>query len=144
MAQRFNRGCRMCGTLTREPNGFCEKHQANANDVRNLHNKQRMENDPVWKLYGYRWELYKRALRAQGNLQCQRLVGGIQCLQMVDIFHHLFSPRVRPDLMYESSNVVGVCREHHPTTEGSPEWVLNKDYVPTIMTPMVTYIRSDQ
>lgn len=136
MAQRFNRACRFsgCGVLTREPNGFCEKHQVNANDVRNAHNKQRMATDPVWKMYGWRWQLLKKMLRVQGWVMCQRLINGVQCMQMAELYHHIWSPRVRPDLMYAPENICGLCREHHPDSEGTPEWIAGHDYVPTVMT----------
>jgi len=93
-----------------------------------------MENDPVWALYGYRWTLLKKAIRAQGYVQCQRIINGVQCWNMAEIYHHIWSPRVRPDLAYEPLNVCGVCRDHHPSSEGTPEWVAGKDYVPTVMT----------
>jgi len=133
VAQRFSKGCRKCGAPTRDVRGFCEKHIENSNDAANLRSKIRRENDPVWELYGYRWECFKKALRAQGWVQCQRIINGVRCYNMADIYHHIWSPRQRPDLMYVPANVCGVCRDHHPTTEGSPEWVANKDYVPTVM-----------
>jgi hypothetical protein len=135
MADRFQKTCRQpgCGTLTRDASGYCEKHTAHVNDARNMRNKMRMENDPVWELYGYRWTLLRKAIRAQGWVQCQRIINGVRCLQMADIYHHLWSPRTRPDLAYVPDNICGVCREHHPVTEGSPEWIANKDYIPTVM-----------
>ena len=134
MALRFSKGCRKCGTPTRDVSGFCEKHLVNKNDAANAWSKMRLENDPVWALYGYRWQCFKKALRAQGWIQCQRIINGAQCTAMADIYHHIFSPRVRPDLVYVPENVCGVCREHHPASEGTPEWIANKDYVPTVMT----------
>lgn len=133
MAQRFAKGCRTCGALTRDVSGFCEKHLANKTETANEWSKIRRENDPVWELYGWRWTCFRAALRAQGWIQCQRIIDRVQCAQMSDIYHHIWSPRVRPDLTYVPENVCGLCREHHPASEGTPEWVAGKDYVQTVM-----------
>jgi hypothetical protein len=74
-------------------------------------------------------------LRGRGNVICQKIENGKQCTRPVEIFHHIISPRENPALMYDPRNIVGVCRQHHPPTEGEPKENLprlREIYVPTI------------
>jgi len=120
MPNRFQRCCRQpgCTVLTRDASGFCTAHVAHAGDVDRLRSRMRRENDPIWSaLYGWRWQQFKEYMRVQGYVGCQRR----GCMQIAEIYHHLWSPRVHPELMYVPSNVVGVCRAHHPSTESDPD-----------------------
>lgn len=74
-------------------------------------------------------------LKMQGNVICQRVVNGHRCETPTKIFHHLISPKVRPDLMYDYRNVIGLCQPHHPPDEGTPHWKPEIDFSPTIYRP---------
>ena len=71
---------------------------------------------------------------------------GVRCTHPVEKRHHIISPRERPDLMYHAgpieyngvhlhSQIVGVCSQHHPVTEGEPKENLPRLaelYVPSV------------
>src|ERR1700691_391465 len=123
MPTRFQACCLEpgCTVRTAERGGYCNAHRANNSRTaaRREYDHERKK-DSVWQLYGPAWVTFKNALRANGNVICQRLVDGSRCRRATEIFHHIFSPRTRPDLMYTPRFVVGVCRQHHPPTEGEP------------------------
>jgi hypothetical protein len=137
MAQRLFRYCRErgCNERTNNANGWCDKHQNDNSYQRSRAAYQaNRKHDPVWKLYRcVQWtKRFRNHFLASGNVICQRIIDGQRCNRPVDDLHHLISPRVRPDLMYSPQNVVGLCEGHHITTEGTPHWKPNVDYVPTI------------
>jgi hypothetical protein len=152
MASRFFTYCRQAGCTERHNNagGYCAKHRGNntsfrARQQRALDSKK---NDPVWKLYAcVAWtKRFRDAFFGHGNTVCQRLVDGVRCRYRVEILHHIISPRERADLMYHAgpveyngivlhSQIAGVCRQHHPNSEGEPKENLPhlaEIYVPTV------------
>ena len=139
MPLRLQKYCREsgCPERTNHRTGWCEKHRTNNSFLRNRAERSAASkrNDPVWKLYGPPWTRFKQAFFGHGNSICQRIVDGQRCGRATEILHHLISPKQRPDLMYTPTNVVGVCRQHHPPTEGEPKENLDRldeIYVPTI------------
>jgi 5-methylcytosine-specific restriction protein A len=135
MPERFPRRCNEPGCLTKttDRSGYCEAHRKdNARSrTRAVYDAER-HSDPVYRLYNSAtWERFKTMLRGRGNVLCQRLIHGRQCMRPVEIFHHLASPREKPELMYSPGNVIGLCRQCHPPDEGTPWWVEGKDYVAT-------------
>jgi 5-methylcytosine-specific restriction protein A len=138
MGERFQRRCNEpgCTTRTADRSGYCPKHVADNTRKRQraLYDAERHK-DPISKGYNVIWDRIKTMLRNRGNVICQRIVDGQQCRMPVEIFHHLISPRENPALMYDWQNIVGVCRQHHPPTEGEPKENLPRlaeIYVPTI------------
>jgi hypothetical protein len=139
MADRIPRICRQYGCFerTRDRSGFCAAHATSnyVTDARKRFDHVRAK-DPVWRLYNHTaWRRFKASLSGNGNVLCQRIENGRRCNRLVEIWHHIISPKVRPDLMYTASNVVGVCRQHHPTTEGEPPENLGRlaeIYIPTV------------
>jgi hypothetical protein len=137
MAQATVKICAEPGCFTRTRERYCEAHaKDNASTrARRARDKDR-KGDNVWKLYNCQaWERFKQSFAGAGNVVCQRIVNGERCRYPTEIHHHLISPRVRPSLMYSYSNCVGVCRQHHPVTEGEPAENLAKlaeIYIPTI------------
>jgi hypothetical protein len=138
MPHRQFRYCRErgCSERTNHPSGWCPNHQSSNSylKARAEHDAQR-KTDPIWKLYGAPWRRFKLAFQSWGNVICQRIENGDRCTRPMEILHHIISPRENPSLMYTPSNVVGVCRQHHPTTEGEPKenlLRLREIYVPTI------------
>src|SRR5712692_150394 len=111
MPNRLPQQCheRSCYKSTTAKSGYCADHEKN-NSV-----KQRerayyasRQNDPVHCMYTdprYGWETFRTALMANGNVFCQRIIAGERCTELVAIFHHLISPRVRPELFTVPSNV---------------------------------------
>jgi len=94
---------------------------------------QERKHDAVSKLYNCAaWIKLKQLLRNRGNVICQRIVDGEQCTRLAEINHHLISPRVDMRQMYNPRNIVGVCRQCHPTEEGTPDWIEGRDYVATV------------
>ena len=139
MPNRFFSYCKEPGCTVRHNNagGYCDTHRGNnsvfhARQQRALDSKK---NDPTWKMYGAPWQRFCKHFEGSGNVICQRIVDGQRCTHPVEVRHHIVSPRERPDLMYTPSNVVGVCRQHHPPTEGEPKENLVRlaeIYVPTV------------
>lgn len=135
MPERFQRVCREGGCMVRtnSRSGYCLNHEKDNTQKqwRAIYDKERHA-DPVQKLYtGIAWERIKNMLRARGNVICQRR----GCMHFVEIYHHIISPREDPTLMYAPRNIVGVCRQHHPNTEGEPKenlGRLDEVYRPTI------------
>jgi hypothetical protein len=119
-----------CGQCTRNDNGYCDAHQ-----LKNITTEyQRVRSkDETNHLYGCaRWYRLRRMILEQ-NYQCQRLVGFEQCTNLARVVHHLVSPRERPDLMYDPKNMAALCDGCHPGgTAGTPDWIVGRDYVPTI------------
>ena len=134
MPERFLRHCRepLCDERTNRRSGFCELHRRNnyAIEARKKIDHHRKRSDDTWKLYGGRWEIFKSALLLQGNSICARIIDGKQCHVPVEIFHHLISPKNRPDLMFRRDNVIPLCRQHHPIAD-TPDWKPGVDFVPT-------------
>jgi len=126
MPARFHRYCRERGCSERhnDASGFCSKHRENNSIflVRKQRDAERKKGDPIWHLYNCAaWPRFRGAFFGYGNVICQRIVDGQRCRFPVEILHHIHSPRQRPDLMYSPSNVRGVCRQHHPNSEGEPK-----------------------
>jgi hypothetical protein len=109
-----------------EPGGWkCAKHKAEAQQ---RHDQQSAERR---KRYPAAWDKFRAALKAHGNVICAKLTDGQQCTSPVEIFHHLQSAQKRPDLMYTPSNVIPLCRSHHPKDDGTPHWKEGIDFVAT-------------
>jgi len=65
-----------------------------------------------------RWKKFRQwFLRL--NPVCQRVIDGVRCERIADTVHHLLSPRQRPDLFIDATNVKAVCRAHHHHGEGA-------------------------
>jgi len=78
-----------------------------------------------------RWKVF-RGWCLRLNPICQRILkDGTQCRYPSKIGHHLWSPRVRPDLFTDPKNVVMVCEFCHPNEEGTPWWRPGKEFVET-------------
>jgi 5-methylcytosine-specific restriction enzyme A len=107
-----------CPELVTHPAMMCEKHAAQkAQAERDARNS-----DVVMKWYRtQRWERIKIYMRSLNPL-CQRICdNGQRCIYPSAILHHIISPRVRPDLMYDAENLICVCEDHHPNTEGEED-----------------------
>src|ERR1700730_14328179 len=121
MGDRFQKRCNEpgCPERTSESSGYCPKHLTD-----NTRKRQRAVFDKARhsttesRMYNVVWDRLKTMVWNRGNEICQRIVDGKQCRTPVEIFHHLISPRENSRLMYDWRNIVGVCRQHHPPTEG--------------------------
>lgn len=139
MPERLYRYCRErgCNERTNHQTGWCAKHQTdNAYFKTRAAQDAKRKKDPVWKLYGVAWRRFRLAFAGWGNVICQRIEHGERCRRPVEIYHHIVSPHEKPSLMYEPTNVVGVCRQHHPPTEGEPKENLTRlaeIYAPTVL-----------
>jgi hypothetical protein len=113
-----------CPELVTE--GRCAKHT----EQHKRAEQDRRNADEVMKVYHTkRWERFKMYMRSRNPL-CQRILdNGKQCEQFSKILHHIISPRVRPDLMFDAANILCVCQAHHPSTEGEED---PSRYVPTV------------
>ena len=135
MGERFQRICLEPGCTNRTANrgGYCDQHQLdNSRKRRTAEYDKLRHTDVVSKMYNATWDRLKTMLRNRGNVICQKLEGGKRCTRVVEIYHHLISPRENPSMMYAPKNVVGVCRQHHPPDDGTPWWKEGVDYVATI------------
>lgn len=137
MPQRFSKYCRYSGCKERHRNAgaYCDKHKDTVVVAQWQRQTERRKRDKIWKLYNcVAWPRFKQAFAAAGNVICQRIVDGRQCSQPVEIHHHILPPQTHPGLMYTFSNVVAVCRQHHPNETGEPKENLPRlaeIYVPT-------------
>ena len=125
--------CQDCRRNPAEPRSTrCADCAAKHKATTARYNSQRMA-DPVWKLYQCAaWDNFRKVMRANGNIFCQRIEDGIRCERPATVGHHLVSPRDDRSLVYNHNNVVMVCAHHHPREAGdSPD----NEYVPTLMTP---------
>jgi hypothetical protein len=122
---------RLCGKASvAGGRGFCAAHVTSnsLNDARAFARKH----DEVSKRYGREpWPSFRQTMIGQNPI-CQRIMkDGTQCRQPARVVHHLWSPRVRPDLFVDPNNVVCVCANDHPNDEGTPWWRPGVDYVET-------------
>jgi hypothetical protein len=149
MPGHFFKHCPQCGTRHNGASAYCAAHVKN-NAAFNERQKRALaskKNDPIWRLYNCTaWPRLIKHFEGSGNVICQRLVDGVRCTAPVEKRHHIISPRERPDLMYHvtaieyngmhlHSQIVGVCAQHHPVTEGEPKENLPhlaKIYVPSV------------
>lgn len=89
----------------------------------------------------YKTTAWKRLSQVMRRLNpiCQRIPAtglykpGEQCHAPAALVHHIISPRQRPDLFLVPSNLICSCEQCHPDTEGTPDWVVGKDYVATVL-----------
>ena len=95
-----------------------EKHSGEINDL--------------YRLHKYGWGKFCASLKAQGNIICQKITDGVRCQNLAAISHHLISPKENRELFLSPSNVIRLCRDHHPDSPGTPHWKVGVDYVPTI------------
>ena len=119
-----------CGNRTRNEKGYCDVHVHKNMTTDYQHERCK---DIVDKLYGCaRWYRLRRMVLEQ-NYQCQRFLGFEQCTKPSRVIHHLISPRERPELMYETTNLVALCDSCHPGgAAGTPDWQVGRDYVATV------------
>lgn len=120
--------CRERGCFQSQVQGspWCSKHaEAAAREDERIR-------DEVDKRYGRApWPSFRKMMLAQNPL-CQRIQkDGSQCHAPARICHHLISPRERPDLFVDPKNVVCLCENDHPPSEGTPLWREGKEYVAT-------------
>jgi hypothetical protein len=111
-----------CPEKTRNTNGYCAGHQQN--NTSTARQVQWRQDNPLYDTSRWR-NLQHKIIVA--DCFCRRIIAGVRCDRPSKIVHHLVSPRQRPDLMFVVSNLVAVCRDHHPNTEGS-DWVEGRDY----------------
>jgi hypothetical protein len=97
---------------------------------------ERRRNDEVRKMYAQaRWPKSQHHF-LNSNPMCQRLQpDGSPCRNGATLVHHLISPRQRPDLFVDPHNVVALCANCHPTSEGTPQWVAGRDYSVSVIEP---------
>jgi len=124
------RTCRQAGChqpAERDGGGFCKLH-ADKNDQRDQRNFAR-RHDEIGRMYSTARWINFRAWILRHRPLCQRIEGGVVCLKQGKILHHIFSPRVRPDLFVDPANVVVLCLHCHPPDEGTPWWKPGVDYI---------------
>lgn len=105
-----------------------------ANKRRLENNRFRKTNDPINRLYWLSaWKRFCRMVLNRNPI-CQRIIKGEQCREAARVIHHLISPRHRPDLFLEPTNVLALCFNCHPGgEEGTPLWREGLDYVKSII-----------
>lgn len=125
--------CRACGVAVPHgcgDRGFCEKcakehpRALDQSTIRHRERRHKIYDTAQWK----HPERGTRALMQTCNPQCQAIIEGIQCLRPMVIVHHIVSPFVDLSKGHDPRNLVAVCRDHHPTTEGD---LVPRPYAPT-------------
>lgn len=121
-----------CGkTAVADGRGYCldHKRQNRCSAVA----AERFKHDSVAHMYGrVRWINFRKILLAQNPLCTRILRSGFQCSRPSCIGHHLWSPRVRPDLFTDQRNVIALCEYCHPPDEGTPWFREGVDYVKNV------------
>ena len=117
---------------------WCPKHEKNHRPTdRAMYDKARKENDPYQKQYSSGPFVKLSRLVKAKNMLCQRVIGGVQCTRLSQITHHRISPHQDGSLflcVYDKNNVsqlIALCREHHPDSDGTPTWKEGVDFVRT-------------
>ena len=110
--------------------GFCADHRT-TNSCASAR-AERYKHDKVSQMYATtRWKVFRGWVLRQNPI-CQAILkDGTQCRNPSKIGHHLWSPRVRPDLFTEPKNIVMLCEFHHPNEEGTPWWRPGREFVET-------------
>jgi hypothetical protein len=122
--------CFRCGKAA-ESGTVCNACQPAHNQTlaeRNKHKNDHADHAPYRKP---EWVRFSRQLRDQ-NPQCQRIgLNRQRCGRPCVLTHHLISPKQCAALFLSPKNVVALCRECHPPSEGEP---INSSaiYTPTI------------
>ena len=112
------KSCVRCGAVSLPGTNCCALHQT----------PLKRNRDAVDQRYGHsEWYRFRKWMLAQFPV-CQRINNGVRCMNPSKIGHHLWSPRVRPDLFTDPTNVVLVCALCHPNEEGTPYWRKGVDY----------------
>ncbi len=94
--------------------------------------------DPNDKFYkSGPWPKLSQVMRRL-NPVCQRILNaGLykneQCHNASALTHHIVSPKQRPELALVPANLICLCEHCHPTEQGTPGWVVGKDYVATVL-----------
>jgi len=66
------------------------------------------------------------------NPICQRLGhNGEQCRRPSRVVHHLKAPGTDAKKFFDIKNLIALCSECHPSSEGTPDWKPGVDFVPT-------------
>jgi 5-methylcytosine-specific restriction endonuclease McrA len=140
VTERAYRYCKQpgCNVRFRDVGWYCPSHKDDNMVTQGA--RRRKAADPIWKLYNCAaWTRFTAKFKSDGNIICQRLNDGIRCTSPTAVLHHLVSPRHNPARMYDPTNVVGLCKHCHITTDGEPEQNLKRLhelYVPTIWKPI--------
>ena len=97
--------------------------------VRHLHTNDRSTKgtDPFY--ISTAWQKLRKFLRAR-NPVCQRIVNGARCHEPSYLVHHLRGIHAASELRLDPSNLVCLCRAHHPDYD-TPDWQVSVDYAPT-------------
>lgn len=131
--QSAPKACRepLCGkTAVADGKGFCSDHKSK-NSCASAR-AERYKHDEISQRYATTlWMRFRKWILAQ-NPMCQVIArDGEQCRNAATVVHHIWSPRKRPDLFVEASNVACVCVHHHPPDEGTEWWRVGHEYVKT-------------
>jgi 5-methylcytosine-specific restriction enzyme A len=135
MPTRLHQKCREAGCRNRTDarSGYCADHE-HVNTQREVRNAHRRD-DEVSRMYSTaRWRKFCLHVLNRNPL-CQRLQAGQPCRNAATLVHHLISPRVRPDLFLAPENVVALCAQCHPPSEGTPDWVAGVDFSASVIAP---------
>jgi hypothetical protein len=105
-----------CPELVSE--GRCAKHT----EQHKRAEQERHNQDELRRLYRTKRWIHFRDHMISRNPLCQRILeSGKRCEQFSKIAHHIISPRVNPELMFDAENILCVCVSHHPNTEGEED-----------------------
>src|ERR1700677_5238812 len=121
-AMRAKRPCKKqgCPALVGDE-GYCSAHIKNNSrtQAQRVYDHNRDRTDEVRKMYHTkRWQVFRTWMLSR-NPYCQFIDAlGIQCRSAAVEVHHLISPREKDDLFCEATNVVCVCKRHHPKSQG--------------------------
>ena len=71
-------------------------------------------------LHTARWLKFSRLMRDLNPI-CQHIVFGTRCQRVSKEVHHILDARTYPEKRLHPGNVVCLCPEHHPKTQGEAE-----------------------
>jgi hypothetical protein len=92
---------------------------------------RQIEKDEIDRLYDTRrWKRFRQWI-LRLNPICQRVVDARQCMTFATECHHVVSPRVDPSRFIDATNVLMLCKRHHPKTQGE-DFTKGHTYLPTV------------
>ncbi len=124
-----------CGNTSTDGHPLCVECRAAKAAEDKERDAQRKRTNPTSRLRAKRaWrDRLSPAMIAQNPI-CQRLDhNGEQCRNPSRVVHHLIAPGTDSRLFFDAKNLVALCETCHPSSEGTPDWIAGRDFVPTVL-----------
>lgn len=119
--------CSSCGRI-HEATYVCDKKKANMKRNRDRY-KEKLKGTKDIRSTG-RWKRKASDIKARDLGLCQMCKHNIDMLSGMRLFnainvqvHHIIKIKDNPDLAFEDSNLITLCRYHHELVEDKPKYI---------------------